>query len=65
LITTDGGRTGNKARLISKPSIPVFAYCKHSKTEGMEGLKMRLKEATIELWKIHTALLMECKMSSM
>jgi len=35
-----------------RPSLSVFAYCKQSKTGGVEGLGMRLPRGAISITKV-------------
>jgi len=42
-VTTFDGRATDHVMKFPRPSPSVFAYCKRSKTGGVEGLGMRLK----------------------
>jgi len=41
-VTTFDGRAADHVMKFPRPSPSVFAYCKRSKTGGVEGLGMRL-----------------------
>jgi len=50
-VTTIEGHAADHVMKFSCPSPSVFAYCKQSKTGGVEGLGMRLGILSIGLGK--------------
>jgi len=46
-VTTFDGRAADHVMKFPRPSPSVFAYCKRSKTGGVEGLGTRLGQASV------------------